>query len=433
MKKVKIKNLRWIIVGLLLLGTIINYFDRQIIGLLKPTLEVEFHWTETDFGRIMAAFSFTYAIGLLLSGRFIDKAGTKIGYAFAVIFWSIASVLHVFAKTVLGFGVARLLLGLGESGNFPAGMKAVSEWFPKKEKATATGIFNSGTSVGVILALIIVPVVLRNYGWREVFWLTGGLGVIWLILWWFIYNVPSRHKNLTDQELKYIEDGQEDQGRVQPDLQSTGWAKLITLRQTWAVITGKFLIDPIFWFFLFWLPSYFSESFHLDLTKISPELMLIYSATTIGSIIGGYFSSALISRGWDVLKARKTALLLFAIVELIIMISIARFITDKWGVVIAISIAVAVHQAWATNVFTMASDMFPKNVVGSVVGIAGMTGAVGGILFPLLIGYLLDVYKAGGNLIAGYNLIFSICGIIYLLAWVTIYLLTRMKKQKTTS
>ncbi len=423
------KNYRWLIVTLLFLGTVINYLDRQIIGLLKPTLELEFNWTETDFGKIMSAFSFAYAIGLLVSGRFIDKVGTKLGYSVAVVVWSLAGMGHALAKSVAGFGIARLSLGIGEAGNFPAAMKAVSEWFPKKERALATGIFNSGTAIGVVVALIIVPIIMQNYGWHEVFWITGAMGFIWLIFWLWLYEIPSRQKRLSAEELAYIESDNDD---ISDQVQSTtkiSWAKLFTFPQTWAFVTGKFLIDPIFWFFLFWLPSYFSATFNLDLKVISPELMLIYGATTIGSIAGGYFSSQLINRGWPTLKARKGVLLLFAILELVIMIAIAQFVTDKWVAVGLISLAVAVHQAWATNIFTLASDMFPKEVVSSVVGIGGMTGAIGGILFPIFVGYLLDVYKASDNLTGGYNLIFTICGITYLVAWVIIHLLTR-KSQK---
>ncbi len=423
------KNYRWLIVALLFLGTVINYLDRQIIGLLKPTLELEFNWTETDFGKIMSAFSFAYAIGLLVSGRFIDKVGTKLGYSVAVIVWSLAGMGHALAKSVAGFGIARLSLGIGEAGNFPAAMKAVSEWFPKKERALATGIFNSGTAIGVVVALIIVPIIMQNYGWHEVFWITGAMGFIWLIFWLWLYEIPSRQKRLSAEELAYIESDHDDNADQVQSTTKISWAKLFTFPQTWAFVTGKFLIDPIFWFFLFWLPSYFSSTFNLDLKVISPELMLIYGATTIGSIAGGYFSSQLINRGWPTLKARKGVLLLFAILELVIMIAIAQFVTDKWVAVGLISLAVAVHQAWATNIFTLASDMFPKEVVSSVVGIGGMTGAIGGILFPIFVGYLLDVYKASDNLTGGYNLIFTICGVTYLVAWIIIHLLTR-KSQK---
>ena len=431
----KIKNYRWIIVTLLFTGTVINYLDRQVIGLLKPTLELEFNWSETDFGSLMSAFSFAYAIGLLISGKFIDKVGTKIGYSVSVVVWSVAGMFHAAARSVIGFGIARASLGIGEAGNFPAAVKAVSEWFPRKERALATGIFNSGTAVGSVAALILVPVIMQSYGWQAVFVITGALGFIWLGFWLWLYEIPSRQKRLTQEELLYIESDKGDQSGQVETKSSTSWFKLFALPQTWAVITGKLLIDPIFWFFGIWLPSYFSAAFNLNLKVISPELMTIYAATTIGSIAGGYFSSVLIKRGWPTLKARKGVLLFVAVLELILMIAIANFVTDKWVAVALISIAVAVHQAWATNVFTMASDMFPKEVVSSVVGIAGMSGAVGGILFPLLVGVILDIYKAGGNLTGGYNMIFTICGITYLVAWTIIHLLTNRsaKVEKLTT
>lgn len=422
----KIKNYRWIIVTLLFTGTVINYLDRQVIGLLKPTLEVEFNWSETDFGSLMSAFSFAYAIGLLLSGKFIDKVGTKIGYSVSVIVWSIAGMFHAAARSVMGFGIARASLGIGEAGNFPAAVKAVSEWFPRKERGLATGIFNSGTAVGSVLALILVPLIMEDYGWKGVFVITGALGFVWLAFWLIFYEIPSRQKRLTNEELLYIESDNEDESGAQVESKnSLSWYRLFSLPQTWAVITGKLLIDPIFWFFGIWLPSYFSAAFNLNLKIISPELLIIYGATTIGSIAGGYLSSILIQKGWPTLKARKGVLLFVAILELIIMIAIARFVTDKWVAVGLISVAVAVHQAWATNIFTMASDMFPKEVVSSVVGIAGMSGAIGGILFPLLVGQILDFYKAGGNLTGGYNVIFTICGVTYLIAWIIIHLLTK--------
>lgn len=420
MSQYKIKNYRWIVVVLLFTATTINYLDRQIIGLLKPILEKEFDWTETDFARIVMAFTAAYAIGLLMFGWIIDKIGTKKGYAITIIFWSIAGMLHAWARSAFGFGLARIGLGLGEAGNYPAAVKTVAEWFPKKERALATGLFNAGTSIGVVVALMIVPWILNHYGWHEVFIITGALGFVWLIFWWIFYDVPSRQKRLSQEELDYIRSGQEIK---EESLIKVQWTKLFTLPQTWAYITGKGLIDPIYWFFLFWLPSYFSSTFNLDLKKPSLELMLIYGATTAGSILGGYFSSLLIKRGYPTLKARKTVLFIFAVLE--ISVILVQFATDVWVAVAMISMAVAIHQAWATNVFTLASDMFPKQAVSSVVGIGGTAGAVGGILFPMLVGSLLDSYKAVGNLAGGYNILFTICGFTYLTAWLIIHLLTR--------
>ncbi len=422
-----IKNYRWIIVGLLFLATTINYLDRQIIGLLKPVLEKEFDWTETDFARIVMAFTAAYAIGLLVSGGIIDRIGTKIGYTITVIVWSAAGMLHALARSAFGFGIARVGLGLGEAGNFPAAVKTVSEWFPVKERALATGIFNAGTSIGVVTALLIVPLILTYSGWQEVFWITGGLGFVWLIFWWFLYEIPSRQKRLSAEEYAYITSGQEVSSTAPGSSKSIRWQKLFTFPHTWAFITGKGLIDPIYWFFLFWLPSYFSSTFSLDLKKPSLQLMVIYAATTVGSIGGGYFSSWLIKKGWTTLNARKTALLIFAFLE--VSIILAQFATSAWVAVALISLAVAVHQAWATNVFTLASDMFPTEAVSSVVGIGGMAGAIGGILFPMLVGSLLDTYKAAGNLVGGYNLLFTICGFTYLFALSIIHLLTRNRKK----
>jgi MFS transporter, ACS family, hexuronate transporter len=419
----KIKSYRWLVVTLLFFATTINYLDRQIIGLLKPILEKEFSWTETDFAHIVMAFTASYAIGLISIGWIIDKIGTKLGYAITIICWSIAGMLHAFAKSAVGFGVARAALGLGEAGNYPAAMKTVAEWFPNKERAIATGIFNMGTSAGVVVALLIVPYILQSYGWQEVFLITGALGFIWLIFWWRFYAVPSQQKRLTEEEYTLIINGQDEEKDIAQQIKPIKWIKLFSFPQTWAYITGKGLIDPIYWFFLFWLPSYFSSTFSLDLKKPSLQLMVIYAATTFGSFGGGYFSSWLIKKGWPVLKARKTALLIFAVLE--VSIILAQFATSAWMAVALISIAVAVHQAWATNIFTTASDMFPKEAVSSVVGIGGMAGALGGILFPILVGNLLDAYKTAGNITAGYNLLFTICGFTYLLAWTIIHLLTR--------
>ena len=423
-----IRNYRWLVVALLFFATTINYLDRQVIGLLKPTLEKEFSWSETDFAYIVMAFTAAYAIGLLFFGWLIDRIGTKAGYSWSVIIWSISGMLHAVAQSVSGFSLARLGLGIGEAGNFPAAMKAVAEWFPKKERALATGIFNAGTSVGVVMALLITPWILVNYGWQEVFWITGSLGFVWLIFWLLLYEIPSRQKRITREELKLITEGYDAGSFAVEHKRNIKWYKLFTFPQAWAFVTGKFLIDPIYWFFLFWLPSYFSSTFNLDLTKPSLQLMIIYAATTVGSISGGYFSSWLIRRGWPTLKARKTALFIFATLELSIIS--AQFVTDIWVAVALISLAVALHQAWATNMFTTASDMFPKEAVSSVVGIGGMTGAIGGILFPILVGYLLDSYKAEGNLTEGYNVLFTVCGLTYLVAWTIIHLLTPASKSK---
>jgi ACS family hexuronate transporter-like MFS transporter len=423
----KTKNYRWIIVALLFLATTINYIDRQIIGLLKPILEVEFNWSESDFARIVVSFTAAYALGLLLFGRLIDRVGTKVGYSLSVVIWSVMGMLHAAAKTVTGFSLARIGLGIGEAGNFPAAMKTVAEWFPKREQALAAGLFNSGTSIGVVAALLLTPWILVNYGWQQVFIVTGALGFLWLILWLWLYEIPQKQKYLTKEEHALIREGHISEETL--NTKSTKWIRLFTFPQTWAFIFGKFLIDPIYWFFLFWLPSYFSTTFKLDLTKPSVELMIIYAATTLGSIAGGFFSSLLIERGMPALKARKVVLLIIAFLE--ISIILAQYVSNVWAAVALISLAVAAHQAWATNIFTTASDMFPKQAVSSVVGIGGMAGATGGILFPFFVGYLLDSYKGMDNIAGGYNILFTVCGMTYLITWAIIQILTRKGKTVT--
>jgi ACS family hexuronate transporter-like MFS transporter len=413
---------RWGILALLFFATTINYLDRQIIGLLKPLLEKEFNWSESDYARIVMAFTAAYAIGLLVLGKFIDAVGTRIGYAIAIVFWSVAGMFHAAARSVGGFVWARIALGLGEAGNFPAAVKAVAEWFPKNERGIATGIFNAGTSIGVVIALLIVPFILQHYHWQAVFLITGAVGFVWLIAWMAMYRLPAQHRKLSAQELAYIQAGQDDLS-LTGSREKIKWWSLFRMPQTWAYITGKGLIDPIYWFFLFWLPSYFASSFNLDLKKPSVELMIIYAATTVGSIAGGYLSSMLIKAGWPTVKARKAALLIFAVLELSIIT--VQFASNIWIVVALISIAVAVHQAWAANVFTLASDMFPREAVSSVVGIGGMAGAANGILFPWLVGHLLDYYKSLGDIQHGYNILFTICGCTFLIALLIIHLLTR--------
>jgi ACS family hexuronate transporter-like MFS transporter len=422
-------NYRWVVVILLFFATTINYLDRQVIGLLKPTLEKEFNWTETDYSHIVMAFSAAYALGLLLFGGFIDKIGTKLGYTISLIVWSIAAMLHAVVRSTLGFGVVRAALGLGESGNFPAAIKVVAEWFPKRERALATGIFNSGANIGAVVAPVMVPWILGIYGWQMAFLITGAIGFVWLLFWWLFYEVPARHKKINTREFDYIHSDTEDHiNKDEPQIK-VQWIRLFGIRQTWAFVVGKFLTDPIWYFFLFWLPSYFSSTFNLDLKKPSLPLVLVYTATTIGSIGGGYLSSWFIKKGMPIFKARKTAMLLFALC--VLPIFGARYATNIWQAVGLISLAAAAHQAWSANIFTTASDMFPKQAVSSVVGIGGMAGSVGGIAFPFLIGFILETYKEAGNLTAGYNIIFSICACAYLVAWLIMHLLTpRMKVVK---
>ncbi|MCU0392094.1 MAG: MFS transporter [Thermoflexibacter sp.] len=416
--KASIGNYRWVIVALLFFATTINYLDRQVLGFLKPELEKEFGWTETDYSNVVMSFSAAYAIGLLFFGRFIDFIGTKMGYAISIIAWSIAAIFHAAAKSTLGFGIARASLGLGEAGNFPAAIKSVAEWFPKKERALATGIFNSGANVGAVVAPIMVPWILGVYGWQEAFIITGAIGFIWLIFWWIYYEIPSKQKRISQAEYEYIHSDNEAETDLN-DKTQVSWLRLFSIRQTWAFVFGKLLTDPVWWFFLFWLPSYFATTFQLDFKKPNIHLAIVYTATTIGSIGGGYLSSYLIKKGWVIYKARKVSMLIFALC--VVPITTAQFANNIWVVVALISLAAAAHQAWSANIFTTASDMFPKKAISSVVGIGGMAGSVGGILFPLLVGQLLDSYKAAGNITAGYNILFTICGLAYLLAWVVMH------------
>ncbi|MDJ1495572.1 MFS transporter [Cytophagaceae bacterium DM2B3-1] len=412
-KQNKVGNFRWVIVALLFFATTISYLDRQVFALLKPTLEKEFTWSETDYSYLVMAFTAAYATGLLVFGRIIDKIGTKIGYAVSVIWWSLAGVLTATATSTFGFGVFRALLGLGEGGNFPAAIKTVAEWFPKKERAFATGLFNSGANIGAVITPIMVPWILGVYSWKAAFIITGGIGFVWFILWWFLYYQPSKHKLLTQEEYEYINSDVEE--RQTEHEQPVKWIQLFGIRQTWAFVFGKLLTDPIWWFYLYWLPAYFNASFNIDISKGGLPLATLYTFASIGSIGGGYLSGYLIKKGWLVFKARKTSMLFFALC--VVPIMAIQFTTNIWQAVALLSLATAAHQAWSANIFTTASDMFPKKAVSSVVGIGGMAGSLGGFVFPYIIGQLLDHYKALGNITTGYNILFVICGLAYLIAW----------------
>ncbi|ADB37294.1 MFS transporter [Spirosoma linguale] len=415
-------NYRWTIVALLFFATTINYLDRQVVGLLKPTLEKEFNWSELDYSRIVQVFSAAYAIGLLVFGRFIDRIGTKTGYSIAIIFWSIAAMAHALATSTMGFIFARIGLGLGEAGNFPAAIKTVAEWFPKKERALATGIFNSGANIGAVVAPILVPWILGIYGWQMAFIVTGAVGFIWLVFWYVSYEIPAKQAKLSKEEFDYIHsDNETTPDDIADHGKPVSWGKLLSVRQTWAFVFGKMLTDPIWWFFLFWLQDYFSTTFHLDTKKPNLYLAVLYTLVSIGSIGGGYLSSALIGRGWSVWKARKTSMFIFAL--LVIPVIAVRFGPGIWTTVALIGLAGAAHQAWSANIFTTASDMFPKRAVSSIVGIGSMAGSVGGIIFPEIVGRILDSYKQAGDVQSGYGIIFLMCGSAYMLAWLVMHLL----------
>lgn len=411
---------RWLICSLLFFATTINYLDRQVVGYLKPILEKEFNWTETDYSYIVMAFTAAYAFGLLVFGRIIDRIGSKLGYTIAIILWSLAAVLHAVVKSSIGFAIARAGLGLGESGNFPSAIKTVTEWFPKKERALATGFFDSGSNIGAVLAPVVIPWLLGAFGWQMAFIFTGSLGFIWLVAWLFLFEVPAKHKKLSAAERAYIQHDEEQESGEQPA--SVSWLQLFGLKQTWVFIIGKFFTDPIWYFFMFWLPSYFSSTFHLDLKRPTPPLIIIYTAATVGALGGGYLSSVLIKRGWAVYKARKFSLLVSALMVLPIFAS--RYTQDIWLVVGLISLSIAGNAAWSANIYTVVSDMLPRRTVSSVIGIGGMAGAVGGVLFPMGVGVILDHYKAVNNITAGYNIIFIFCSLSFLTAWLLIHWLS---------
>ena len=414
---------RWVVVTLLFFATTINYLDRQVIGLLKDNLAKDFNWSEKDYSRIVMAFSGAYAIALLIFGRLIDKIGTRLGYAISIVLWSVAAMCHALATSTMGFAFARTALGLGEAGNFPAAVKAVAEWFPKKDRAFATGIFNSGTNVAAIVGPPLIAWIFSSYGWKPAFIWTGALGFIWLIFWWRLYEVPSRQKKLSAEEFDYIH-ADTDEVIAEKDIKSS-WAGLFSQRKTWAIILGKFLTDPVWWFYLFWIPSYFNTTYHLNLASSAIHVSTVYIVASFGSILGGYFSGWLIKRGMPVYQARKVAMFFFACC--VLPIFFVRYTSNIWSAVWLISLAAAAHQAWSATIYTLAGDLFPKTKISSVIGIGGMAGSVGGILFPFLIGIILDHFKLLGRIGTGYNIIFGICAGAYLVAWMLMQILAQRR------
>ncbi|AFN75556.1 major facilitator superfamily MFS_1 [Melioribacter roseus P3M-2] len=414
----KVGKYRWTILALVFFATTINYLDRQVISLLKDDyLEPAFNWTETDYANIVVAFQVMYGVGMLFMGWLIDKLGTKIGYALSLTVWSLAAVAHAFARGTLGFMVARGFLGLSEAGNFPAAIKTVAEWFPKKERALATGLFNSGSNVGAILAPLTVPLIAVLWGWQWAFIITGAIGLIWLVFWFMIYEIPSKHKKLSKEEYEYIHSDKDEQVSVEKNEEKVGWLSLLTYKQTWAFVIGKFLTDPVWWFYLFWLPSFLNKQYGMTKTDLALPIALVYTMTTFGSIFGGWLSGYFIGKGWTVNKARKTAMLIFALFALPVVSAQALGVYSPWIAIVIVGIAASAHQAWSANIFTTTSDMFPKKAVASVTGIGGMAGAVGGILIATLAGWVLDHFKALGTIETGYYVMFLVCGSAYLIAW----------------
>ncbi|MGQ2943405.1 MAG: MFS transporter [Blastomonas fulva] len=400
---------RWVIVALLFAATAINYIDRQMIGVLKPTLVAEFGWTESDFANIVFWFQVAYAIGYVGFGRIVDVVGARLGYSVAIVIWTIGHMAHGFATGVASFAAARFGLGIGESGNFPAGIRAVTDWFPQRERAFAIGLFNAGANVGAIITPLLVPVLVLYFGWRSAFFITGIFGVIWLAAWWFIYRHPAEHKRVTPGELAWIQQDPAD------PVEQIGWSRLLSVRETWAYALGKFLIDPIWWFFLFWLPGYLFERYDMDLKTFGLPLAAIYLISDFGSIFGGWMSSRLIKAGRTPNFARKSTMLLCALA--VTPIWFAQSIDSVWAAVLIIGLATAAHQAFSANLYTLPSDVFPRGAVGSVIGIGGTVGALGGMGMALFTGYILD---STGS----YEILFAICASAYLLALAVVHLLS---------
>ena len=406
--KTRVGNVRWTICALLFFAATINYLDRQVIATLKDTLQSAKVWDEIGYSWVVFAFQTAYAIGLLIAGRVMDWLGTRKGFSLSVLIWSLAAMGHALVSTVAGFSIARFALGLGESGNFPASIKTVAEWYPKKERALATGIFNAGTNVGVLVAAVSVPWLTLNFGWRWTFIVTGLTGFVWITLWLALYRPPEEHRRLSSRELAYIRsDPQGSEARVP-------WGRLLPYRQTWAFAIGKFMTDPIWWIYLFWLPDFLKKSYGVDLKNIGLPLLIVYLIADIGSVTGGWISSSLIKRGVSVNRARKTTMLVCALA--VVPVVFAAKASNVWIAVLLVGLAAAAHQGWSANIFTITSDMFPRQAVGSVVGIGGMAGAIGGMLISKIVGYILQFTGS-------YVPIFIIAGSTYLIALLIIHLL----------
>ena len=400
-----IPHLRWIICGLLFFASTINYLDRQTLSVLKPHLQTLLHWSESDYGWIVFAFQFAYALMLTVAGLVMDWLGTRLGYALSITWWSIAAMAHALARGALSFGVARFFLGAGEAGNFPAAIKAVTEWFPKKERALATGVFNAGPTIGAVIAPPLVVWLTLRWGWRVAFIFTGAVGFIWVIFWAALYRLPRQHPWITQEELEFIEstEGEEETSAVT----RIPWRKIVAHRQAWGLILGRFITDPIWWFYVFWLPSYLKQGRGFTLEEIGLFAWIPFLVSGVGSVAGGWLSGFFLKRGWPVGRARKAAMALCAFC----MPSgiVAVFISNIWLALGLISVSLAAHQGWSANIFTLASDMFPKRDVGSVTGLSGTGGAAGGMILALVAGYVLQFFHT-------YVPLFIVAGIMHPLA-----------------
>ncbi len=443
---------RWTICALLFFATTVNYLDRQVLSLLKPELEKPelFGWTNSQYADIASIFQFTYAIAMLFAGRIIDKMGTKKGFTWAIIIWSIGAIIHALAipigksmsavlgwigiatipVSVLGFMVARAVLAIGEAGNFPGAIKATAEYFPKKERSFATGIFNSGTNVGAILAPLSVPWIEEHWGWQSAFIIIGAVGLLWVFFWLIYYDKPEKQKRLSKAEFDYINSDTTDTAAADAN-EKVSWFRLLQYRQTWAFASGKFLTDGVWWFFLFWLPAYLKDQYGMEKMEIMLPLAVLYSMTMFGSIGGGYFPMYFIKKGYQPYDGRMRAMILIASIPLVVLAAQPFGDISFWVPVILIGIAASAHQAWSANLFTTVSDMFPRKAVASVVGIGGMAGGIGGVIVTKIGGALFDHYKALGHIKTGYSIMFAYCAIAYLIAWVVIKVLVPRYKPIT--
>lgn len=430
----EIGKYRWTICSLVFFATTINYLDRAVISLLKPYLAEAFQWSKVEeienYANIEIAFKVSYAFGMLFAGRLIDKLGTKIGYALSTFLWSVAAVGHALATGTFGMSIARVFLGVTEAGNFPAAIKATAEWFPKKERALATGIFNSGSNIGAIIAPLTVPFIAETWGWQWAFVITGAVGFIWMVLWFVYYEMPLKQKRLSKAEFDYIHSDKEEQ--IVASTESVSWLKLLQFKQTWAFAIGKLLTDPVWWFYLFWLPDFLKKQYHLSNEGVALPTAVVYILASFGSIAGGWLPMKLIDNQMPVFKARKTSMLIYAICVTPIVFSQILGGYNMWFAVLVIGLAAAAHQAWSANIFTTVSDLFPKHTTASVTGMGGMFGGLGGILFSAMVQKKLFVYYEGlGQIQTAYYIMFFICGSAYLLAWFIMRLLVPVSKPVT--
>lgn len=436
---------RWTICGLLFFATTVNYLDRQVLSLLAPSLSEEFGWTNSDYANITAVFQFVYAISMLFAGRIIDKLGTKWGFILAIFVWSLGAIMHAYSipvgqtfsnmlawvgigavpVSIAGFMLSRAVLGFGESGNFPAAIKATAEYFPKKERSFATGIFNSGSNIGAILAPLTVPLIAAKWGWESAFIAVGAVGFIWMFFWMIFYETPEKQKRLSKAEYDYIHHDCEividDTKELKQE--KVSWFKLLSYKQTWAFVFGKFMTDGIWWFFLFWLPKYLEAQFGMVKTDITIPLAVLYSMTMVGSIFGGWIPIYFIKKGYTPYDGRLKAMFYIALFPLVVLLAQPLGHISFWIPVLLIGIGASAHQAWSANIFTTVSDMFPKKAVGSIIGIGGMAGGIGGVLVSKLGGYVFDYYEGLGHIQTGYTIMFILCAVSYLIAWSTIKIL----------